>query len=654
MRRRRLEGLRVSHTGLGARPAWAALAALLVAIAPACSSNRDQQPVEDVEDDNDTSVGDDDTSIGGDDDGIPGPDLNVVLLSPTEQLVRASMALRGLRPSVEDLEAVQKDPTQLASRVDSYLESEAFGETIRDMYAEALLVRTADAVAFAVRLPPVGLLSNYSMAEIHRAISEAPLKLVERVVLEDLPFGDILAADWLLTDEINSIAWGLDYDPEGPEWQLANWTDGRPPAGLLNSPALWARWVNNSVNHQRGRANMVSTAFLCDDFFARDVPAHDSTVLTTDEFADAVSTNPVCTGCHQSLDPLASFFWGFRGKLLFRDVLVGHEHCDVEEEFDPGISAAGANCYPLATYFPEGVDRWQQNEMPPPAFFGTPGEDLGDLARLISEDPRFSLCTTRRFLGYFHQTAPENVPFEAAAAYQDRFVLGDKAAGVLPMRGKALARSIVLSEDFQTSHVLSEESDRPSQARLLVIRPRQLSRMVEDLTGFVWNVTPDDPSEPCLDPVFSDSFEVQWGCWGSIDMTASAVFGLRSVAGGIDAYHVITPTRTPTTGRNLLIERLADEAAAFVATRDFAESDFNNRRLLRFVGADTTEEVQIKAQLTFLHRRILSEWVEADSAEVVASFALYQELLTSVDGNTSKAWSLVISAFLQDSRLNLY
>ncbi|MEL6180903.1 MAG: hypothetical protein AAFS10_18225, partial [Myxococcota bacterium] len=58
----------------------------------------------------------------------------VQYLSPTDHLVRASMALRGVRPSVEELETVRANPDALPGVVDTYIESEAFGTTIRDMH----------------------------------------------------------------------------------------------------------------------------------------------------------------------------------------------------------------------------------------------------------------------------------------------------------------------------------------------------------------------------------------------------------------------------------------------------------------------------------------------------------------------------------------
>ena len=70
----------------------------------------------------------------------PLPDT-VVFLSPAEHLSRASMALRGVRPTVEQLRAVEADPGMIPLIVDGYLASPEFGKTMRELHNETLLVR---------------------------------------------------------------------------------------------------------------------------------------------------------------------------------------------------------------------------------------------------------------------------------------------------------------------------------------------------------------------------------------------------------------------------------------------------------------------------------------------------------------------------------
>src|ERR1700709_2783245 len=64
-----------------------------------------------------------------------------IYLTPTQHLTRASMALRGVRPSVADLETVAADASQLPALVDRYLASPEFGATMKDLHNEVLLMR---------------------------------------------------------------------------------------------------------------------------------------------------------------------------------------------------------------------------------------------------------------------------------------------------------------------------------------------------------------------------------------------------------------------------------------------------------------------------------------------------------------------------------
>src|SRR5690606_6349196 len=80
-------------------------------------------------------------------------------------------------------------------------------------------------------------------------------------------------------------------------------------AGLLSDSMLFTRHSTTFSNKNRGRANAVSRALLCYDFISRSLEV-DATInlADPDEVANAVQKNEGCAGCHQTLDPLASFF----------------------------------------------------------------------------------------------------------------------------------------------------------------------------------------------------------------------------------------------------------------------------------------------------------------------------------------------------------
>src|SRR6185436_16640378 len=130
--------------------------------------------------------------------------------------------------------------------------------------------------------------------------------------------------------------------------------------------------------------------------------------------------NPACASCHQTLDPLASFFWGFAPNPVIRNV----------------------GTYPFVTFDPAIVDRWRTTSRRPPTYFGQAGADLAELGGLIAADPRFSMCAARRFYAFMAQVALDDVPLALAARLQDAFVESGYSA-------KALAGAVVLSDEFR-------------------------------------------------------------------------------------------------------------------------------------------------------------------------------------------------------------
>ena len=54
-------------------------------------------------------------------------------LSPSDHLLRASMAIRGIRPTPEQILAVEENPDLLPDFVDSYLADPILGDMVRDL-----------------------------------------------------------------------------------------------------------------------------------------------------------------------------------------------------------------------------------------------------------------------------------------------------------------------------------------------------------------------------------------------------------------------------------------------------------------------------------------------------------------------------------------
>jgi hypothetical protein len=549
------------------------------------------------------------------------PAAELELLGPEAQLVRVALALRGARPTAAELAAVRADPAAIDRIVDAYLDAPEFGAVVRDLWNEVLLLRV-DAARFI--LPALGPLAGRgSEAEYLRDVSEEPLRLIEYVAVNDRPFSEIVTADYAIASELGVAVWGatpLDADPGArvPEgWRKVAWDSGQPMAGILSSGALWLRHPSNGTNNHRGQAELVADALLCSGFLERDVPLFNDIDLSDEQVVKTALTDDAsCVSCHQTLDPLASHFFGFTR------IAAGVVRRSYDADGDC-LKAGRGGCYPLGEYRPQLATSYRKRTGREPDFFGLPSGDLRSLAGQIAADPRFSMCAARRFYGYFMQVDPDALPDATAAALQDAFIAGG-------LRVKPLVKAIVLSDDFRA---VGARAGSPAAALVgrKTTRPEQLERLVADLTGFVWRATPGNKKRGL----------------GEVALLQSDRFGYRAMAGGVEGFQVTEPSFAYGPTRMLVLQTLAAEAAAHVVEADFA-APRARRRLLGLIDEDDTTAAHVRAQIVGLYGRVLGERVPADGPEVDAAHALFT---ASLAGGPRRAWSLLLTALLQDPQI---
>ncbi len=358
-------------------------------------------------------------------------------------LSRASLDLRGRRPSLDELAAVAADPGAVDDLVAVMLDDPALPERMAWLYDDAM--HTALWMADFDRFD--GELQRPLSFSEWRSMGWEPLAMVAAIVDEDRPFSDLVLAEELPTDADLASLYGTAGAPDSG-WGWGSYQDERPMAGVLSSTSLWLRYNADLVNHNRRRANALSSILLCSDFFDRDGTASFQVEGEVTDIEHAVETEPSCTSCHAALDPLASFFGGFPEK---------------------------SSNLPMAQFFGWSAfsDRWTRAGLAP-AYYGVPASSLSELGALIAADRRFARCAVTRF--YEGLTDQALAHDEAAAALVDDFVDGG-------MRVRPLLAEVIASDAYR-------------QAPLRVLRPEQLASALQDLTGWAPGTDLDDGLTP--------------------------------------------------------------------------------------------------------------------------------------------------------------
>lgn len=432
----------------------------------------------------------------------PAPEAEVPpQMDAVAALERISIDLRGVRPSADDVEAVRADPAALDGRVDAYLHDARFPGRVRDLWSEIYLTRSE---SYSIAASQYGL---DDQATFQQSIGDEPLQVLSAIADQDLPYTDLVTADWTMANETLGAIWPLDY-PEGETgWRRAHYTDGRPAAGVLSGNALWWRYTSTASNANRKRANAISRIFLCNDYLVRPIEFdRNVNLLDADAVTTALQTNPACVNCHASLDPLASYLYGF----WWYDYT------------NPGEASY---------YFPEREHEYRSVTGVEPGYYGQPGYSLSDLGRQIASDNRFPMCAVEQATELLLRRPLTVDDTDRLVAHRDAFL-----AGGLTVR--ALLKSVVSDPAYR-----SGSTDAAGYVPRKMLTADLLASTVADLTGFTWT-------------------------YGNYDMLRNDAVGFRTLAGGADGYNVTATATSPNATLVLVQERLAEAAAAYVVANE--------------------------------------------------------------------------------------
>ena len=198
-------------------------------------------------------------------------------------------------------------------------------------------------------------------------VRQAPLELIAYVVENDLPYTEILTADYVMANPWAAAGYGAPtffddpqdvnqfqpsriekYYRKGEGFRTEQHPDiielfrvvdpgplftDYPHAGILNTISFLNRYPTTATNRNRARARWTYYHFL-------GVDVEKSASRTTDPVALADTNNPTmhnpnCTVCHQRLDPVAGAFQNYSEEGHYKHSWGGVDSLDEFYKYDP-------------------------------------------------------------------------------------------------------------------------------------------------------------------------------------------------------------------------------------------------------------------------------------------------------------------------------
>lgn len=551
----------------------------------------------------------------------------VTMLTPSETLRRASVLMTGKLPSDDAKIALGNgSDAELTSAILALMTGEEFKDFIKRgaddrLLTDKWLVRFFDAIEPGQPYFPYVSKRHYEdesefKDEFYRwwqgysyGVARAPLELIAYIVENDLPYTDILTADYTMLNRFSNLAFdgtasfsgnelvnefkpgritgamlidetvdfeysemGLNIINEGPK---VDW----PHTGILSDLSWLSRYPSTATNRNRARSRWTYFHFL--DF---DIEKSAARTQDADALADTNNptlNNPNCTVCHQILDPVAGAYQLFGDQGHFRAEWGGMDSLPYTYKEEPDSP------------YIEG-DTWYRT-MLTPGFEGVDapiGEDsLQWLGQQIVQDQRFASASVKFWWHIVMGTAPISAPTDSRfpgyeidlATYteQSRFITESAQSLSTHWNIKRTLVDLMMSPWYRASRAEGSQL-HASVGTERLLTPEELDQKTYALTGVHWGrwVEPN-PESPYFGVVYSalkNDYNIMYG--------------------GIDSDGVSVRSEAVTSVMSQVAITHATEMACPVVVMDFLKPD--NERLLFegisknidvFAIASTTQEV---------------------------------------------------------------
>lgn len=562
----------------------------------------------------------------------------LLYLDARQTLRKAVFLLAGRLPTADELGIAAQEGMPGVERVlDSVLDEPGFYERLKQMYNDVLLTDaflttgeghlTVDLKRFPnaryYQAPGLSAAESTRLrSEVNFAVSREPLHLIEWVVRNYRPFGEVLTSDVVIVNPYSARAYDIslelfeDSEDRG-EWIAYDFTD-LPQAGVLTTPAWLNRYPSSPTNRNRHRSQMLRS-----QFFAMDLTQLAERPLEVSDIEEdnPTLTNPACTVCHDQVDAWAGAF----------------RHWD-----------------PTGRYVPDAD--WYEGMVP--TAFGEeelPAQEvqraLPWLVERIARSDRFALSVVRTMYYGITGQKPLTQPTEpdqdeylenlrAFEAQQAEFV---RIAQLFQEQGqdvRGVLTEWVKSPWFRATGMQDRDVGQRGAGRRAIgtarlLSPELLHKKIEAVTGYMWTV---NGTAPLL----------------SLDY-------YRLFYGGTD-YLSTAECLTEMNGVMVrVVDRMANEVSHAATREDFALPP-SDRILFPFVDLhldpeDPNHRARIITNIKHLHGRILGENPSISENELVITYELFLSSRNAELGHlqgdaeaTLRAWMVVVAYLLGDFR----
>lgn len=540
---------------------------------------------------------------------------DVELLDEVGTLRKATLALTGRLPTPEEYEAVRGfGIDQLDPVLEAVMQEDAFIDRVIEIYNDVFLtdrylggnraldLLNKDKYPGAYWFEGIEDDAERSRAQFYTntGVAREALNLVAWIVKNDLPYTDIVEADYMVFTPYSAKAYGVQVDFKDPnDWkELApGRLPGIPHAGVLTSTMWLNRFPTTPTNRNRHRSRMTYQFFLATDVLRLGERPIDPTAIAT---PNPTRENANCTVCHDVIDPVAGAFQNF----------------DAQGNYQPLAQT------PAMFWYPEMVlPGFGDKRLPE----GQEAKSEQWLAKQLVADDRFAQAAVSIVWKGLIGKEPLNEPFDAAMPgfeqalkafeVQDRVIKGiaqkfkDNNYNL-----KVVFREIIKTDYFRAKNVRGELGEEralelASLGTARYLTPEQLARKIEAVTGYPWRQNPDS-TDLLLN---QNEYKIFYG--------------------GIDSDSIVNRITEPNGIMGNIALRMANEMACRATARDFAK-DPSDRLLFPYVEKSFVPQDDngfavpavtdaIRANIQHLYDHVLGEPHEIGDPEITEAYNLF-------------------------------